>query len=158
MNYTINEIPDEAVELSGNEMIPIWQGETKKASVATLARYVQDASSYSTTETLTGGTWIDGKPIYRKVIEVTNITVGEETVLATLTDYATIDYITYKYDAVQAPAPHVKTTGFYSRLEEGGIMVLKLYYIADTGRFLGISSNKTFSKIYITVEYTKTTD
>lgn len=37
MNYTINEIPDEAVELSGNEMIPIWQGETKKVSVATLA-------------------------------------------------------------------------------------------------------------------------
>lgn len=37
MNYTINEIPDEAVELSGTEMIPIWQGETKKVSVATLA-------------------------------------------------------------------------------------------------------------------------
>lgn len=37
MNYTINEIPDEAVALSGNEMIPIWQGETKKVSVATLA-------------------------------------------------------------------------------------------------------------------------
>lgn len=40
MNYTINEIPDEAVELSGNEMIPIWQGETKKVSVATLASSV----------------------------------------------------------------------------------------------------------------------
>lgn len=37
MNYTINEIPDEAVELSGTEMIPIWQGETKKVSAATLA-------------------------------------------------------------------------------------------------------------------------
>lgn len=40
MNYTINEIPDEAVELSGSEMIPIWQGETKKVSVATLASSV----------------------------------------------------------------------------------------------------------------------
>ena len=37
MNYTINEIPDEAVELSGNEMIPIWQGETKKMQVSTLS-------------------------------------------------------------------------------------------------------------------------
>lgn len=73
MNYTINEIPDEAVELSGNEMIPIWQGETKKVSVATLAGYVQDASSYSTTETLTGGKWIDGKPIYRKVYTITPV-------------------------------------------------------------------------------------
>jgi hypothetical protein len=33
--------------------------------------------SYSTTETLTGGTWIDGKPIYRKVIQgTTSATVG----------------------------------------------------------------------------------
>ena len=29
--------------------------------------YVDAKNSYSTTETLTGGTWIDGKPIYRKV-------------------------------------------------------------------------------------------
>jgi hypothetical protein len=29
---------------------------------------IADAQSYSTEETLTGGTWIDGKPIYRKVI------------------------------------------------------------------------------------------
>ena len=32
---------------------------------------VYDANSYSTTETLTGGTWIDGKPIYRKVLPYT---------------------------------------------------------------------------------------
>ena len=30
--------------------------------------YVDKSNSYSTEETLTGGTWIDGKPIYRKVI------------------------------------------------------------------------------------------
>lgn len=30
--------------------------------------YVNKANSYSTTETLTGGTWIDNKPIYRKVL------------------------------------------------------------------------------------------
>lgn len=30
--------------------------------------YVDIANSYSTTETPTGGTWIDGKPIYRKVV------------------------------------------------------------------------------------------
>lgn len=160
MNYTINEIPDEAVELSGNEMIPIWQGETKKVSVATLAGYVQDSASYSTTETLTGGKWIDGKPIYRRVIECTNITVDDNngTTVATLADYATIDYITFKYDAVMASPPHVKTTGFYSRYEEGGSIILKMDYIADTGTFIGISQHRTFSKIYITIEYTKTTD
>lgn len=30
--------------------------------------YIDEKNSYSETETLTGGTWIDGKPIYRKVI------------------------------------------------------------------------------------------
>ena len=33
-------------------------------------KYVDDANSYSTTETLTGGTWIDGKPIYKKYITI----------------------------------------------------------------------------------------
>lgn len=32
---------------------------------------LENINSYSTTETLTGGTWIDDKPIYRKVIEYT---------------------------------------------------------------------------------------
>ena len=47
---------------------------------------VANALSYSTTETLTGGTWIDGKPIYRKVfsgdtwttdIDVTSLNVDQ---------------------------------------------------------------------------------
>lgn len=55
MNYTINEIPDEAVELSGTEMIPIWQGETKKVSVATLVSkgYIRDQNILSDRETVT---------------------------------------------------------------------------------------------------------
>ena len=34
---------------------------------------VAESLSYSTTEQKTGGVWIDGKPIYRKVIEVNGI-------------------------------------------------------------------------------------
>lgn len=113
---------------------------------------------YSTQETDTGKKWINGKTIYRRVIEVTNKTVYEDTEIARLTDYKNIDYITYKYDAVVSIAPHITTTGFYSRKEEGGSITLKMYYTADTGRFLGISSDKTFLKIYITIEYTKKID
>lgn len=32
--------------------------------------YINNSNSYSTEETLTGGKWIDGKPIYRKVFKV----------------------------------------------------------------------------------------
>lgn len=35
-----------------------------------------DPASYSTTEHKTGGTWIDGKPLYRKVIKVNNPTLN----------------------------------------------------------------------------------
>lgn len=35
---------------------------------------VANALSYSTTETLTGGTWIDGKPIYRRVYNIGDFT------------------------------------------------------------------------------------
>ena len=37
----------------------------------TVVQSVAQGQSYSTTEQLTGGTWIDGKPIYRKVLKVT---------------------------------------------------------------------------------------
>jgi hypothetical protein len=40
--------------------------------------YVDKANSYSTDETLTGGTWIDGKPIYRKVSGINIPTVNPE--------------------------------------------------------------------------------
>jgi hypothetical protein len=36
-------------------------------------------NSYSETEALTGGTWIDGKPIYRKVLPFTVPTIGNHT-------------------------------------------------------------------------------
>ena len=36
-------------------------------------------NSYSETEALTGGTWIDGKPIYKKVIPFTVPTTGNHT-------------------------------------------------------------------------------
>lgn len=41
---------------------------------------VKTALSYSTEETLTGGTWIDGKPIYRKavpILSIGNVTGGQ---------------------------------------------------------------------------------
>lgn len=37
---------------------------------------VTGTHSYSTAETLTGGTWIDGKPIYRKVVQIPAVAKG----------------------------------------------------------------------------------
>lgn len=38
--------------------------------------YVDKANSYSIDEIKTGGTWIDGKPIYRKVVEIPDFGIG----------------------------------------------------------------------------------
>ena len=40
--------------------------------------YVDNSNSYSTQEVKTGGTWIDGKPIYRKVLIAKNFINGGE--------------------------------------------------------------------------------
>lgn len=157
MNYTINEIPDEAVELSGNEMIPIWQGETKKVSVATLAGYVQDADSYSTTETLTGGKWIDGKPIYRKAgIYNNGGTIGTGNVI--LDSTLTRSYVDTVISVGGSAIGTVRGQDFM--LTIGG-------YCGDQYRLcLGIGNNgltKLISEITYTnfnwwIEYTKATD
>ena len=44
---------------------------------AVTSNAVADSLSYSTDETLTGGKWIDGKPIYRKVVRNTENITGE---------------------------------------------------------------------------------
>lgn len=162
MNYTINEIPDEAVELSGNEMIPIWQGETKKVSVATLAGYVQDADSYSTTETLTGGKWIDGKPIYRKsvILWKDQNTLGDG-ITRSGSNYggeavpANIDVIVDCYVTSKRPGGEVDI--FKSQGNNGG-----------TGAFVPNTTNRTAyfgtnystnpAYAYAVYNYTKTTD
>jgi hypothetical protein len=46
---------------------------------------VANVLSYSTTEQSTGGKWIDGKPIYRKVLEMTSPSAAGGSVLTNLT-------------------------------------------------------------------------
>ena len=45
----------------------VIQGNTQPVTSDAVAVAVETSQSYSTDEQLTGGTWIDGKPIYRKV-------------------------------------------------------------------------------------------
>ena len=48
------------------------------------------SNSYSQTETLTGGTWIDGKPIYRKVLPFT-VPVGQTSISLDITHNLNIE-------------------------------------------------------------------
>lgn len=67
-NYEFSNITVEsAIENTVTSMGSNWQ-----------KLVTSDDVSYSTSETLTGGTWIDGKPIYRKVFDTTSPSTGEQ--------------------------------------------------------------------------------
>lgn len=75
MGKTINQLT-QITEVADNDELAIYDvsvNDTKKTSVQNMvagriSSAIGNAQSYSTEETLTGGTWVDGKPIYRKVL------------------------------------------------------------------------------------------
>lgn len=69
-----------------NYIIKAFQSAGTVASVTTTTttsdtdtyscNYINQNNTYSTSETLTGKIWIDGKPIYRKCITLSNVNIG----------------------------------------------------------------------------------
>ena len=108
--------------------------------------------SYSTTETLTGGTWIDGKPIYRKVIEGLLGTLGESSV-----EFIGADAI----DVVISKFIYTRGNNGLSDIEfaEDGFTHLAVRYDNINQSFNIISKpDKAGNTYYLTVEYTKISD
>ena len=115
--------------------------------------YVDNSNSYSTQEVKTGGTWIDGKPIYRKTFIYEGVTTANAPI--------SIGSISNVED--------IETIKGTLRLHAGGFISLgymnndnnKVFEVntKETGEVIVISPyNSSNSKIIITVEYTKTTD
>lgn len=112
----------------------------------TINTNLTNATTYSTTEKIVG-TWIDGKPIYRKMYEFSNIPTGE-------TKYTALD-IDNLYRIVNWSGS-VETNGTARSCFVSGIIPYVHYqlgniYVANTGR-------ETISSISVIIEYTKTPD
>lgn len=111
--------------------------------------YVDNANSYSTQEIKTGGTWIDGKPIYRKVIsnvitaDVQDIAHGIENIdsYVNLTPYMVNSENTQIF-------PSFNTGSYYFTVFASSKTVLILQCVSG---YVGNSYR-------IILEYTKTTD
>ena len=119
--------------------------------IYTQRSYVDRAVSYSTTETKTGGTWIDGKPIYRKVISFNG---NNQSTININYNIPNLEYIVF-YDA------YIKTSSNIVKLPNtlGSGSVLEAYVNLSTGQIKVfweemISSAASFKFI---IEYTKTT-
>ena len=120
--------------------------------IYTQRRYCNKQHSYSTTETLTGGTWIDGKPIYRKVIEGLLGTLGESSV-----EFIGADAI----DVVISKFIYTRGNNGLSDIEfaEDGFTHLAVRYDNINQSFNIISKpDKAGNTYYLTVEYTKISD
>ena len=107
---------------------------------------VAESLSYSTTEQKTGGVWIDGKPIYRKVFTVTN-TSSTQITIGTISNH---DWIV-----------NVRVIG---KISTNGDIITDGYGNNNLGVFIKsngdiiIVNNYDMAKITAYVEYTKTTD
>lgn len=117
--------------------------------------YVDGTNSYSTNEVKTGGKWIDGKPIYRKVVNFGAL------------PNATIKGVTF--DNINADT-FMKIEGIAMSANSTAITI-PFTDVSSTTQSISIFANSTsvsinagsvnrsdYNKCYIILEYTKTTD
>ena len=112
----------------------------------TINTKLTNATTYSTTETVVG-TWADGKPIYRKIYEFSNISPSD-------TKYTALG-IDNLYRIVNWSGS-VETNGTARSCFVSGIVPFVHYqngniYVANTG-------SETINSISVIIEYTKTRD
>lgn len=153
-----------ATNITGLEVVGTQDGNNVKIDGALLG----GGESYSTTETLTGGTWINGKPIYRKVLTATSIdgeminfldcSALDIELLKSLTGFATNGYDRYElngnFNNTTAGDDFMLNTcsGWYSDEDNGIAFNYSACNFTDS-----IVTRPAFNFTFI-IEYTKTTD
>lgn len=150
--YFMNKLQDN-VEDAINETIKTSKTATDTSGYS--CNYINNINTYSANETLTGETWINGKPIYRKCITLTNVYTGYvghyhgiSNVDNLISMVGTIEY----NDKIQY-IPNVvcdNTTGYGA-----GFVDFK-----RSGTFYTLfgTSISTTNTVHVIFEYTKTTD
>lgn len=111
--------------------------------------YINNLETYSTDE-IRIGTWIDGKPLYRKVIESTNISSDMRLNISDL------DLIINVYGtAIRNPGSYYNLP----RLNKSNINGQIGFYYTNNELHIEIGTDVTnVTKIIVVIEYTKTTD
>lgn len=137
---------------TGNEVAQPVDVVEKDNLHAVTSNAVSESLSYSETEQKTGGYWIDGKPIYTKVVNIG--TVSTSTSVSYLHSISNIDNVIHsegqcKYSSSFLPIPYV-TPATNTAIQ---------LYVTDTSIVLNKGSNiSTITDVVVKIEYTKTTD
>lgn len=138
----------EATQINDNDLLMIVQNEkSKKAKVSTIKK-----QEYSTEEVNTGNTWIDGKPIYRKVIYSTINKSGTVSVQHGIANLGIVTnmYINFNCGDRQMTNARISTDGYNVGLDT---IYADYFDIAIPTAF-----GSSIKYIYAIMEYTKTTD
>lgn len=143
-------INSDSIKAKGNQVTNSMEGnETNIApSVNAVKEYISDKVENYTTEEQVIGTWIDGKPIYRKVINKGHYTF-------TNGDNKFAHGISNLGDVVD-----IKYTMFFSNANQYYIhwSAIASKIATNTDVILSANGDNTFDKLKIIIEYTKTTD
>lgn len=119
--------------------------------------------SYSTSEVNTGQTWIDGKPIYRKVIDITD-TKTAQAAYSKQIDLSSLnidtlvktDY-TFWHGNTNWAAVNVETSNYYMSSSDYCRLYRTKTSTSDRYNF-SCFVNEQNVRLIIIIEYTKTTD
>ena len=131
-----------------------WEHNTSHITVTGIRDKASDAeknfNKYSTTEEVVG-TWIDGKPLYRKVVKG-NITSTDQTLFVVNANIDTMVFIS-GYDCPDG------TYYFPFNYAQTGSTYKSIFYKKDTDTIEFRSNSYNPGEVYVVVlEYTKTTD
>ena len=116
-----------------------------------ISSQISNLGNYSTTEHLTGKYWVDGKPIYRKVVNFgmlpnsANKTVNHN--VSGISDWVSFYGITWNNAKTSMVLPHVDIDPSYS----------VALWVTSTAITIKTGQNRNeFSECYVILEYTKT--
>ena len=114
---------------------------------AVTSNAVADGLSYSTDEVKTGGKWIDGKPIYRKIVDIGALPNNTSKTVA---------------HGINNLEKAIIANGFAINNKGETIYIphtFSGFYLNKTSIVLNTTYNySAYTEAYITIEYTKTTD
>ena len=117
--------------------------------------YVNSINTYSTDE-IRVGTWIDGKPLYRKVLTRTGI--GDLDISSLSVDTLMIDY-SHSYVFVSSLNRYVSLAGTSVSNDSVGSYQTSIYANSTkTTIRVEKGTNLTTTDVVVTIEYTKTND
>lgn len=151
----IQEVQDVANDLDTNKLdkTSVKDVYSTSATDTYSCNYVNGLETYSTSETRVG-TWIDGKPIYRKVFNTGGVNGGETARLGTIDNLDTV--ISVKgfsyYNTLWTPIPRTHPSN--------NIYQNNVYIDTNDSNSVkvGCGSSALITKGHVIVDYTKITD